>query len=247
MQKSATSARGMEPASPSMTLTTPVGASTVRPPGRTMHHSRSLPGPDVKRASWLFLSVKMDDMTVFMRILKKKGAWSFESPAPMDVTTATRLTSYFFMASMMMAEPSVSMVGPTSLVLPPSAMMTPSMSPDSKTFSTSAATSSMSSAFSAGKGRFMSRSSTTFVSPTETTKAPLRGFSSLIFTSALPSKAFKTLFARVLNAPQLLQASTTTTPPSDGGASAFVFAAFFGSLSFFAEALRFGAMATDAG
>jgi hypothetical protein len=66
----------------------------------------------------------------------------------------------------------------------------------------------------------------------------------LIFTSALPSKAFKTLFARVLNAPQLLQASTTTTPPSDGGASAFVFAAFFGSLSFFAEALRFGAMAT---
>mmetsp|Transcript_25604 Transcript_25604/g.83952 ORF Transcript_25604/g.83952 Transcript_25604/m.83952 type:complete len:242 (+) Transcript_25604:168-893(+) len=141
MQKSATSARGMEPASPSMTLTTPVGASTVRPPGRTMHHSRSLPGPDVKRASWLFLSVKMDDMTVFMRILKKKGAWSLESPAPMDVTTATRLTSYFFMASMMMAEPSVSMVGPTSLVLPPSAMMTPSMSPDSKTFSTSAATS----------------------------------------------------------------------------------------------------------
>ena len=61
MQKSATSARAMEPASPSMTLITPVGFSTVRPPGRTMHHSRSRPTPpSVKRASWLFLSVKMD-------------------------------------------------------------------------------------------------------------------------------------------------------------------------------------------
>jgi hypothetical protein len=30
----------MEPASPSITLMTPVGASTVRPPGRTRHHSR---------------------------------------------------------------------------------------------------------------------------------------------------------------------------------------------------------------
>ncbi len=61
MQKSATSARAIEPASPSMTLITPVGFSTVRPPGRTMHHSRSRPTPpSVKSASWLFLSVKMD-------------------------------------------------------------------------------------------------------------------------------------------------------------------------------------------
>ena len=61
MQKSATSARAIEPASPSMTLMTPVGFSTVSPPGRTMHHSKSLPTPpSVNRASWLFLSVKMD-------------------------------------------------------------------------------------------------------------------------------------------------------------------------------------------
>ena len=61
MQKSATSARAMEPASPSMTLMTPVGFSTVSPPGRTMHHSKSRPTPpSVKSASWLFLSVKID-------------------------------------------------------------------------------------------------------------------------------------------------------------------------------------------
>ena len=40
-----------------------------------------------------------DDMTVIMSILNMKGAWSLESPAPMEVTTATRLTSYFFMAA----------------------------------------------------------------------------------------------------------------------------------------------------
>ena len=108
MQKSATSARAMEPASPSMTLITPVGFSTVRPPGRTMHHSRSRPTPpSVKRASWLFLSVKMDDMTVIMSILNMKGAWSFESPAPIEVTTATRFTSYFFMAAITVAVPVV--------------------------------------------------------------------------------------------------------------------------------------------
>mmetsp|Transcript_5102 Transcript_5102/g.15108 ORF Transcript_5102/g.15108 Transcript_5102/m.15108 type:complete len:236 (+) Transcript_5102:158-865(+) len=144
MQKSATSARAMEPASPSMTLMTPVGFSTVRPPGRTMHHSRSAPGPPAaKRASWLFLSVKMEDMTVAMRILKTNGAWSLESPAPMLVTTETRLTLYFFMASMMHLVPSSSIVGPTSFVLPPSAIITPSTSPDSKTFSTSAAESTV--------------------------------------------------------------------------------------------------------
>ena len=78
-------------------------------------------------------------MTVIMSILNMKGAWSFESPAPIEVTTATRLTSYFFMAAMTVAVPSVSMVGPTSFVLPPSEMMTPSTSPPSNTFSTSAA------------------------------------------------------------------------------------------------------------
>ena len=56
-------------------LMTPVGFSTVSPPGRTMHHSRSRPTPpSVKRASWLFLSAKMDDMTVIMSILNMKGA-----------------------------------------------------------------------------------------------------------------------------------------------------------------------------
>ena len=74
------------------------------------------------------------------------------------------------------------------------------------------ATSSMSRAFSAGKGRFMSSSSSTVFPPTVTTKAPLRGFS--LFTSTVtPGKALASRFARVLNAPQLLQASTDTTPP----------------------------------
>ena len=95
-------------------------------------------------------------MTVIMSILNMKGAWSLESPAPIEVTTATRFTSYFFMAAMTVAVPvcferrwrrggtrtqcvvpSVNMVGPTSFVLPPSEMMTPSTSPPSKTFSTS--------------------------------------------------------------------------------------------------------------
>ena len=71
----------------------------------------------------------------------------------------------------------------------------------------------MSSAFSAGNGRFMSRSSSTVFPPTVTTKAPLRGFS--LFTETVtPGKAFASRFARVLNAPQLLQASTDTTPPA---------------------------------
>ena len=77
---------------------------------------------------------------------------------------------------------------------------------------TSFATSSMSSAFSAGNGRFMSSSSSTVLPPTVTTKAPLRGFS--LFTSTVtPGKALASRFALVLNAPQLLQASTSTTAP----------------------------------
>ena len=79
---------------------------------------------------------------------------------------------------------------------------------------TSFATSSMSSALSAGNGRFMSSSSSTVLPPTVTTKAPLRGFS--LFTSTVtPGKAFASRFARVLNAPQLLQASTSTTAPEE--------------------------------
>jgi hypothetical protein len=40
----------------------------------------------------LFLSAKIERITVFINILKKKGAWPSESPHPMDVTTATRFT-----------------------------------------------------------------------------------------------------------------------------------------------------------
>ncbi len=47
----------------------------------------------------LFSTVNMLDMTVIMSILNMKGAWSLESPAPIEVTTATRLTSYFFIAA----------------------------------------------------------------------------------------------------------------------------------------------------
>ena len=79
---------------------------------------------------------------------------------------------------------------------------------------TSFATSSMSSALSAGNGRFMSSSSSTVLPPTVTTKAPLRGFS-LLTSTVTPGKAFASRFARVLNAPQLLQASTSTTAPEE--------------------------------
>ena len=108
---------------------------------------------------------------------------------------------------------------------------------------TSFATSSMSSAFSAGNGLFMSSSSSTVLPPTVTTKAPLRGFS-LLTSTVTPGKALASRFARVLNAPQLLQSSTSTTEPeepalgflalaADGffaGAFAFVFLAIAQSL-----------------
>ena len=48
-QNAATSARLMAPASSFATLTMPVGGSDLRPPGRTMQYSRSLPGPLKKR------------------------------------------------------------------------------------------------------------------------------------------------------------------------------------------------------
>ena len=99
---------------------------------------------------------------------------------------------------------------------------------------TSFATSSMSSAFSAGNGRFMSSSSSTVLPPTVTTNAPLRGFSLLTSTVA-PGKALASLFALVLNAPQLLQASTSTTPPEELELGFFAFAAD----GFFAGAFAF--------
>mmetsp|Transcript_189 Transcript_189/g.586 ORF Transcript_189/g.586 Transcript_189/m.586 type:complete len:225 (-) Transcript_189:94-768(-) len=129
----------MLPASPSMTLITPVGAVVFRPPGRTMTNSKSLPGPPIPRnsCSWLFLSVKMERITVLIKIRKTRGAWSALSPAPIDVTTATRRTPDAFMALITFVVPSVSMVLPTSFVLPPSATTTPVVSPV-MTFATSA-------------------------------------------------------------------------------------------------------------
>mmetsp|Transcript_11693 Transcript_11693/g.29970 ORF Transcript_11693/g.29970 Transcript_11693/m.29970 type:complete len:245 (-) Transcript_11693:120-854(-) len=118
----------MLPASPSITLITPVGGSSVSPPGRTMQNSRSFPGPEKKSCSWLFLSVKMFFITVNMRTLKKKGACFSESPAPIDVTTLIRFTPFAFIAFMTHVVPSVSIVAPTSFVLPPSATTTPSTS-----------------------------------------------------------------------------------------------------------------------
>ena len=56
----------------------------------------------------------------------------------MVVTTLMRLTSFAFIAAMMLAVPSCSIVAPTSLVLPPSATTTPVTPLPSKTLSTSA-------------------------------------------------------------------------------------------------------------
>mmetsp|Transcript_41501 Transcript_41501/g.102268 ORF Transcript_41501/g.102268 Transcript_41501/m.102268 type:complete len:320 (-) Transcript_41501:157-1116(-) len=129
-QKSATSARAMEPASPAMTLMTPVGGPVPRPPGRTMQNSRPLPGPAGARnsCSWLFLSVKMERITVLIRILNMNGAWSAESPAPMEVTTDTRVTPAAFMPLITFSVPSFSMVLPTSLDFPPREITTPVVS-----------------------------------------------------------------------------------------------------------------------
>ena len=86
------------------------------------------------------------------------------------------------------------------------------------------ATSSMSNAFSAGNGRFMSSSSSTVLPPTVTTKAPFLGFS-LLTSTVTPGRALASRFARVLNAPQLLQASTSTTEPEEPALGFFAFAA----------------------
>mmetsp|Transcript_151258 Transcript_151258/g.466533 ORF Transcript_151258/g.466533 Transcript_151258/m.466533 type:complete len:217 (-) Transcript_151258:123-773(-) len=119
---------------------TPVGFSTVRPPGRTMVYSRSAPGAPgfVKSSSWRFLSSKIFFIIVHMSILKKKGAWSSEFPTPMLLTTATRFVPTFFMASMMLVVPSVSIVSPTSAVFPPKETRTPVVS-DVMTLATSSA------------------------------------------------------------------------------------------------------------
>uniref|UniRef100_A0A7S1I024 Uncharacterized protein n=2 Tax=Eutreptiella gymnastica TaxID=73025 RepID=A0A7S1I024_9EUGL len=72
---------------------------------------------------------------------------------------------------------------------------------------------SMSSAFKAGKGRAMPTREMMTVSPTFTSKVPLRGFSGLMSTVTpfAPSlMIFSSLVARVLNAPQDLQASMVT-------------------------------------
>mmetsp|Transcript_24403 Transcript_24403/g.35677 ORF Transcript_24403/g.35677 Transcript_24403/m.35677 type:complete len:204 (-) Transcript_24403:252-863(-) len=76
-QNCATSALVIDPASPSMTLITPVGGSTVNPPGRTMQYSK----PEfITTFSWLFLSAKIFFIAVIMRILKKKGGLVFAIP-----------------------------------------------------------------------------------------------------------------------------------------------------------------------
>ena len=70
----------------------------------------------------------------------------------------------------------------------------------------------------------MSRSSSTVFPPTVTTKAPLRGLS-LLTSTVTPGKALASRFARVLNAPQLLQASTDTTEPEELALGFFALAA----------------------
>eukprot|EP00614_Pseudopedinella_elastica_P031555 CAMPEP_0172614122 /NCGR_PEP_ID=MMETSP1068-20121228/49215_1 /TAXON_ID=35684 /ORGANISM="Pseudopedinella elastica, Strain CCMP716" /LENGTH=128 /DNA_ID=CAMNT_0013418821 /DNA_START=296 /DNA_END=679 /DNA_ORIENTATION=+ len=67
-------------------------------------------------------------------------------------------------------------------------------------------------------GRAMSRRDTGVLSPTRTSKQPFRGFSGLILTARpglASSSAFSILPARVLNAPQLLQASMTTSSATE--------------------------------
>lgn len=82
---------------------------------------------------------------------------------------------------------------------------------DQTAATTSLKTASMSSAFSFVKGRGMSRRERTFFSPTLISKQPLRGLSGLI-TQVIPLALSRdsSFAARVLNAPQLLQASMTT-------------------------------------
>ena len=61
----------------------------------------------------MFLSTKIFDITVAISILNMKGAWSLESPAPIEVATGTRLTLLDFMAERIVRVESVSMISPT--------------------------------------------------------------------------------------------------------------------------------------
>mmetsp|Transcript_178 Transcript_178/g.334 ORF Transcript_178/g.334 Transcript_178/m.334 type:complete len:215 (+) Transcript_178:58-702(+) len=100
---------------------------------------------------------------------------------------------------------------------------------------TSAASFSISSAFSFVNGLGMSRRESTAVSPTRTSKHPLRGFSGLMatfFPGCAALRRDSSLLARVLNAPHDLQASMTTSAargPLVAGSSAGAFAAFLGA------------------
>uniref|UniRef100_A0A7S1SMR3 Uncharacterized protein n=1 Tax=Tetraselmis chuii TaxID=63592 RepID=A0A7S1SMR3_9CHLO len=92
-----------------------------------------------------------------------------------------------------------------------------------------------------------------FSSPSQrTSKQPLRGFSGLMetFTSGTAAfTAFSSLFARVLNAPQLLQASMTSTLPEETGAlsgSAAGWAIFLATLAAGAGFLAGGTSAGSA-
>lgn len=101
--------------------------------------------------------------------------------------------------------------------------------------STSSATSSITSALSLVNGRGMSSSDRIGSPPTRTSKQPLRGFSGLIDTLASGFAArmnFSSFVDRVLNAPQLLHASMTTSI-SPEAAAAFLAGALETALAFF--------------
>ena len=111
-----------------------------------------------------------------------------------------------------------------------------------RALTTSLATSSISSAFSLVNGRGISSSDSTALSPTRTSKHPLRGFSGLTVIEAEGKSCLikpSSLVARVLNACQDLQASMITSlllaaTAFFAGASAAAGAAafrFFGAMS----------------
>ena len=70
-----------------------------------MQYSRSAPAL-MTTFSCAFLSAMIDDITVIIRRRKDHGAWSIESPTPMEVTTEIRLTPLALHAAMMLAVPS---------------------------------------------------------------------------------------------------------------------------------------------
>ena len=105
----------------------------------------------------------------------------------------------------------------------------------------------MSRALSFGNGRGMSSSDRIGSPPTRTSKQPLRGFSGLIDTLASGFAArmnFSSFVDRVLNAPQLLQASMVTSLPPALALAAFAAGAFAGAFfaGAFFEIVFFGAM-----